>query len=140
MVAQNDCMPCKSSSLFLGSAIVRMKCFISCHRFLIGFKSRLFITLILFAWKNFCVALEVWQGVLSCWNLSFRSHSRRKDVLSTSWYTALFIEQPRRHIFIAPFFDIPAHTMTLKWYFAEVSALVQRQRFDMKTSDHSPAE
>ena len=124
-VAQNDCMPCKSSSLFLGLAVVRMKCFISCHRFSIGFKSGLsggvFSTLILFAWKNLCVALDVWQGALSCWNLPFGSRSRRKGnkcVRSTSWYTALFTEQPRRQIFVAPFFDIPAHTMTLKGCFA----------------------
>ena len=51
MVAQKDCMPCKSSSLFLGLAVVRTKFFISCHRFSIGFKFRLsggvFSTLIL---------------------------------------------------------------------------------------------
>ena len=67
-VAQNDCMPCKSSSLSLGLAVVRMKCFISCHRFSIRFKSGLsggvFSTLILFAWKNLCCFRGVARGIV----------------------------------------------------------------------------
>ena len=61
------------------------------------------------------------MGALSCWNLPFGSHSQRKGnkcVHSTSRYTALFMEQPRRQIFVAPFFDIPAHTMTFNRCFA----------------------
>ena len=115
--------PCKSSP---GLAIVRMKCFISCHKVLIGFKSWLsggvFSTLTLFVLKKLCVALEVWQGALSCWNLLFGSRLQRKGnrcMCSTSWYTVLFTEQLRRKIFVAPFFDIPAQTMTLNGCFAQ---------------------
>ena len=38
---------------------------------------------------------------------------------SSSLFTVLLMEQPRRQIFVAPFFDIPAHTMTLKGCFAQ---------------------
>ena len=118
-VPQNVFIPWNSSSLFRGFTVVRIKCFNSCH--MIGFKSGLSGGVgnrdTLLSLRNFSVDLEVWHGALSCCNLPSGNCSRKSGnrwVRSTSWYAALLTDPLSRHIFDAPFFDIPAHTMTLK--------------------------
>ena len=93
--------------------------------------------------RNFSVDLEVWHGALSYCNLPSGKCSQRNGnrwVRNTSLYAALLTDPLSRHIFVAPFFHIPAHTMTLKGCFAHAFSLGATPTFLYKTCDDSPAE